>query len=193
MRAAMSSAISLDADRAIDVGRPAVALEVRRDDLVAVRQGRQDRAEHLARAEAAVEEDERAPGSPCLVVDVEAVDVGVLAGAGRSRWSNRWSSSRAPREGRLEGRYRTTEPGFGALHPRLPRRDRRAVRNPGRLSVVRREKVSPGAWTRGGPHAARRRARTGWPQGGSTPPPRSRRGTAAGRGRGSPARRRRRG
>ena len=48
-----------DVDRPIDVGGPAVALEVDRDDLVVLRQGREDRPEHLARPEPAVEQDHR--------------------------------------------------------------------------------------------------------------------------------------
>ena len=71
----------LDVDRPIDVGGPAVALEIGDDDLVARREGRQQRPEHLARPEPAVEEDERPPGAVGLVVEVDAVDVGVLAGA----------------------------------------------------------------------------------------------------------------
>ena len=73
-----------DVDRAIDVGRPAVTLEVDRDDLVVRGEGGQDRPEHLARAEPAVEQDQRPAAAVRLVVEVDAVDVGVLAGA-RSR------------------------------------------------------------------------------------------------------------
>jgi hypothetical protein len=46
-------------DRPVDVGRPAVALEIDRDDLVARGERRQERPEHLARSEPAVEQDQR--------------------------------------------------------------------------------------------------------------------------------------
>ena len=71
----------LDVDWPIDVGRPSVPLEVRRDDLVVRRQDGDDRSEHLARREPAVQQDQRSAGAVRLVVHVEAVDVGVLAGA----------------------------------------------------------------------------------------------------------------
>ena len=83
MSAAMSSAMSRTSMRPVDVGRPAVALEVGEDDLVVRRQDGQDRPEHLARAEPAVQQDQRPAGAVALVVEVDAVDVGVLAGAGR--------------------------------------------------------------------------------------------------------------
>ena len=41
----------------------------------------QDRSEHLARAEPAVQQDHRPPAPVGLVVEVEAIDIGVLAGA----------------------------------------------------------------------------------------------------------------
>ena len=69
-----------DVDRPIDVGGAAVPLEVDRDDLVALGQRREDRPEHLARAEPAVEQDQRPPGPVGLVVEVDAVDLGVSAG-----------------------------------------------------------------------------------------------------------------
>ncbi len=70
-----------DVERAVDVGRPAVALEVDGDHLAVGRQRGQDRAEHLARAEAPVEQDERAAGPLCFEVQVDSVDLGVLAGS----------------------------------------------------------------------------------------------------------------
>ena len=70
-------------DRPIDVGGTAVTLHVGRDDLVALRKGRQDRPEHLARPEPAVQQDHRPPGPVRLVVQVDAVDLGILAGACR--------------------------------------------------------------------------------------------------------------
>ena len=70
-----------DVDRPIDVGGAPVPLEVDRDDLVALRQRGEDRPEHLARHEPAVQQDQRPPGPVGLVVEVDAVDLGVLAGA----------------------------------------------------------------------------------------------------------------
>ena len=70
-----------DVERAIDVGRPAVTLEIDRDDLVVRGEGGQGRPEHLAREEPAVEQDHRPAAAVHLVVEVDAVDVGVLAGA----------------------------------------------------------------------------------------------------------------
>ncbi len=70
-----------DVDRPIDVRRAAVALEVDHDDLVALRQRGEYRPEHLARHESAVQQDHRSPGPVGLVVEVDAVDLGVLADA----------------------------------------------------------------------------------------------------------------
>jgi hypothetical protein len=69
-----------DVDRPIDVDGTAVPLEVGRDDLVALGEGGDDRFEHLARAEPAVEQDDWWPGPVGLVVELDAIDVGVLAG-----------------------------------------------------------------------------------------------------------------
>ena len=90
MSAAMSSAISRTSIGPIDVGGPAVALQVDRDHLVVRGERRQHRPEHLARPEPAVEQDQRPAGAVGLVVEVDAVDVGVLPGALRLRSSNRW-------------------------------------------------------------------------------------------------------
>ena len=79
-------------DRSVDVGGAAVPLQVDGDDLVALGQRGQDRPEHLARPEPAVQQDQRPPGPVGLVVEVDAVDLGVLAGALRvasSQWSRR--------------------------------------------------------------------------------------------------------
>jgi hypothetical protein len=67
-------------DRPVDVGGAAVALQVDDDDLVALGQRRKDRFEHLARPEPAVQQDHRPPGPLDLEVEVDAVDLGVLAG-----------------------------------------------------------------------------------------------------------------
>ena len=72
----MSSAISSNVDRSIDVGGAPVTLEVDDDHLVAGGEGRQDRLEHLARPEAAVQEDQRAAGPMDLVVEIETIHVG---------------------------------------------------------------------------------------------------------------------
>ena len=71
----------LHVDRPVDVRRAPVPLEVDDDDLVALRQRGEDRPEHLAGSEPTVQQDH---GSPCpvgLVVEVDAVDLGVLADA----------------------------------------------------------------------------------------------------------------
>jgi hypothetical protein len=86
-----------DVERPIDVGRPAVALEVGHDDLVVGGVQRDDRVEQLAREEAAVQEDQRAARAVCLVVEVEAVDVGVLPGVPVLSWPARGSHCPAPR------------------------------------------------------------------------------------------------
>jgi hypothetical protein len=68
-------------ERPVDVGGPAMPLQVDGDDLVAPGQRGQDRPEHLARPEPAVQQDQRPPGAVRLVVQVDAVDLGVLSGA----------------------------------------------------------------------------------------------------------------
>jgi hypothetical protein len=70
-------------ERSVDVGGAAVALEVDDDDLVALGQGGKGRPEHLARPEPAVQQDHRPPGPVGLEVEVDAVDLGVLAVAVR--------------------------------------------------------------------------------------------------------------
>ena len=70
-------------DRPIDVGCAAVPLEVGDDDLMACRQRIEHRPERLARGEPTVQQHYRTPGAVDLVVEVEAVDLGVHAGAGR--------------------------------------------------------------------------------------------------------------
>ena len=70
-----------DVDRPVDVGGPAVPLQVGGDDLVVLGQRGQDRPEHLARPEPAVQQDQRPPGAVCLEVQVDAVDLRVLPGA----------------------------------------------------------------------------------------------------------------
>src|SRR2546426_12654577 len=69
-----------DVDWSIDVSGTAMSLQVGGNDLVALRQLGQHGPEHLARHEPAVEEDQRPPGTMRLVVEIEAVDLGVLAG-----------------------------------------------------------------------------------------------------------------
>ena len=68
-----------EVDRPIDVGGPAVRLEVGRDDLVLLCQRREGRPEHLAGSEPAVEQDHRPPLAVDFVVQVKAVDVCVGA------------------------------------------------------------------------------------------------------------------
>ena len=69
-----------DVDRPVDVGGTAVPLEVGPDDLMALGESGDDRLEHLARAEPAVDQDDRSPGPVGLVVEAESVDLRVLAG-----------------------------------------------------------------------------------------------------------------
>ena len=59
----------------IDVGGPAVSLEVDDEDLVVVGQRRNDRPEHLAREEASVQQDHRVSCPVRLVVQLDGVDV----------------------------------------------------------------------------------------------------------------------
>ena len=70
-----------DIDRSIDIGGAAVPLEVDRDDPVALGQRGEDRPEHLARAEPAVQQDQRPPGPVGLAVEIDAVDLGVCTRA----------------------------------------------------------------------------------------------------------------
>ena len=69
-----------DVEWPIDVGGAPVPLQVGGNDLVVGGKCRPDRPEHLARAEAAMHQDERSPGALGLVVEMEAVDVGIGAG-----------------------------------------------------------------------------------------------------------------
>ena len=69
-----------DVDRPIDVGRAPVALEVGEDDLVVLGQRWQGRSEHLAGSEPAVQQDHRPSGAVDLVVEVDAIHIGVFAG-----------------------------------------------------------------------------------------------------------------
>jgi hypothetical protein len=70
-----------DVDRSIDVSGPAVSLQVDRHYLVALRELTQDSPKHLARPQSAMEQDERPPAPMSLEIEVDAVDLGVLAGA----------------------------------------------------------------------------------------------------------------
>src|SRR5207244_13313406 len=70
-----------DVDRSIDVSGAAMSLEVDGDDLVALREKWKNWSEHLARPKSSVEQDQRAPGSVGFVIEVDTVDLGVLAGA----------------------------------------------------------------------------------------------------------------
>ena len=70
-----------DAQGSIDVGRPPVALQVDGDDLPAVGERGKVGPEHLERAEAAMQQDERSARSSGLVIELDAVHVGVVAHA----------------------------------------------------------------------------------------------------------------
>src|SRR5438045_1668886 len=66
-------------ERSIDVGRTAVALQIDGDDLPTLRERRQVGTKHRARAQSAVQQDERITRSLDLVVELDAVHVGVVA------------------------------------------------------------------------------------------------------------------
>ena len=70
-----------DVEWPIDVSRTAMALQVDCDDLVPLRELRQNRRVHIARPESAVQENHRPPGAVRLVVEIETVELGVLPGA----------------------------------------------------------------------------------------------------------------
>jgi hypothetical protein len=65
----------LGADRTIDVRGSAVALQVDADDLPTLGERGEVGAERLDRAEAAVQQDERAARSVDLVVELDAIHV----------------------------------------------------------------------------------------------------------------------
>ena len=65
----------LRAQRTVDVGRTAVPLQVDRDDAALGAELGHDRLEHLAGADAAVQQDERLTGAVLLVVQRHAVHV----------------------------------------------------------------------------------------------------------------------
>src|SRR2546421_4666555 len=67
-------------DGPVDVRGAPVALQVDRDDLVARGELRHHLGEHLARPEPAVQGNDRATGAMDFVVEVDAVDVCVIAG-----------------------------------------------------------------------------------------------------------------
>src|SRR2546423_862650 len=68
-------------DWSIDVSGTTVSLQIGGDDLVALRKLGYDGPEHLTRHESAVQEDQRPSRTVGLVVEVDAVHLGVLAGA----------------------------------------------------------------------------------------------------------------
>jgi hypothetical protein len=69
----------LESQWTVDVHRAPVGLQVGGYDLPALREQRQDLAEHLDRADAAVEQDQWFSGTVDLVVHLEAVHVGIVA------------------------------------------------------------------------------------------------------------------
>src|SRR2546422_10864201 len=71
----------LDTEWSIDAGRPAVALQIHRDDLPTDGERWKVGAEHLESAKPAVQQDERVTGSADLVVELDASQFRVLADA----------------------------------------------------------------------------------------------------------------
>ncbi len=69
----MSLGHQLIAQRAIDVGCAPVGLQIDSDDLPVLGEGRQQFAEHLDRANAAMQQDQRLSGAVDLIVQMEAV------------------------------------------------------------------------------------------------------------------------
>lgn len=66
-------------DRTIDIGRGAMPLEVGNNHLTTLAESRKDRPKHLARGEAAMQQDQRPPDAIRLVIQVDAVDLGIFA------------------------------------------------------------------------------------------------------------------
>src|ERR1700737_4730713 len=58
-----------------------MSLQVDGDDLVVLREHGKNRSEHLARPKPTVQQDQRAPSPMRFVIELDAVDLGVLAGA----------------------------------------------------------------------------------------------------------------
>src|SRR5947209_9853197 len=65
-------------DGSIDASGAAMSLQVDGDDLVALREQWQNRAERLARHESTMQQDQRAPSPVSFVVEVDPVDRCVL-------------------------------------------------------------------------------------------------------------------
>jgi len=68
----------LEAQRAVDVGRAPMGLQIGGDDLPPFCEQRENFAEHLDRADAAMQQDQRFPGAVDLVVHLETVHLGVV-------------------------------------------------------------------------------------------------------------------
>jgi hypothetical protein len=123
-------------DRSVDVGRPAVSLQVGHDELVALGQGRQDRPERLSRSEAAVQQDQRSTAAMDLVVHMQAVDVGVVA-------DDLGITAQVGR-GHLATPFMPRSPGRPRTAPRIvPRQGRPRVASP---SVRRRRRLCGPPW-----------------------------------------------
>jgi hypothetical protein len=83
-------------NRSSNVGSAAVPLQADRDDLVTFGERGMNRPKHLTRSQPAVQQDQRTPFPDRLAIEIDAVDVGVLAGT-LCRLSNRCWSRCAPR------------------------------------------------------------------------------------------------
>jgi hypothetical protein len=67
-------------NRSSNVGSAAVPLQADRDDLVTFGERGMNRPKHLTRSQPAVQQDQRTPFPDRLAIEIDAVDVGVLAG-----------------------------------------------------------------------------------------------------------------
>ena len=103
----------LNAQRSIDVGRPAVPLQIDADDLPALGECREVRAEHIDRAEPAVQQDQRPARPVDLVVELDAIHVRIA----HCRITSRSPSMDTSNKGRAKStcRLRFSEMASGSV------------------------------------------------------------------------------